>query len=217
MPRTYPDASTPASGPVALRPKEPPLVRALGLSLLALFWNGCLWPFAGQVPAAFRSGDSGRGLLLAMFLVAGLGIFLGAIHALLGLRNPRLHLTLDRGTLHLGETLEVEWKLTGLPERIRRLRIAFEGREEATYPSGRRHRTAREVFRTLPVVDTTEPASIAAGTGLVAIPSDTLHSFAAPHNRVIWSFKVTGEIRHWPDVGEEFEVSVLPQIPGGPR
>ena len=37
-----------------------------------------------------------------------------------------------------------------------------------------------------------------------------MHTFAAPHNKVVWCLKVRGEIPRWPDVDEEFPLEVLP-------
>jgi hypothetical protein len=38
-----------------------------------------------------------------------------------------------------------------------------------------------------------------------------MHSFAAPHNKIVWSLKVEGVIDRWPDVGEEFPLVVYPR------
>ena len=44
-----------------------------------------------------------------------------------------------------------------------------------------------------------------------SIPADTMHSFAAPHNRIVWTLKVRGEIGGWPDVDEDFDLAVMPR------
>jgi hypothetical protein len=44
----------------------------------------------------------------------------------------------------------------------------------------------------------------------VAVPENAIPTFSAPHNRIAWAIHVCGEIRHWPDVDEDFEFNVLP-------
>ena len=42
-----------------------------------------------------------------------------------------------------------------------------------------------------------------------------MHTFVAPHNKVLWTLAVAGEIARWPDVAEEFELLVLPPAVAG--
>ena len=37
-----------------------------------------------------------------------------------------------------------------------------------------------------------------------------MHSFEAPNNRVRWTLIVHGDIPFWPDVRDEFPITVLP-------
>jgi hypothetical protein len=191
------------TGPLELHPKATPIATAVTWCLVALFLNGYMYPFFTQVFRSARDGDYGLAAFLALCLLAALGSLLAALHALLRLRNPRPHLTVSRGTPRLG----------GLAERLRRLTITFEGREEADSGSGRSRKTAKEVFLRLPVFDETDSVSITGGAGgatRLTLPRETLPTFTAPHNRVLWTLKVVGEIRHWPDVHEEFDLTVLP-------
>jgi hypothetical protein len=217
-------SDTSSSGPVAwreglaLRPKQTPLGKFFGLLFVAALWNGITGVFVWHLVETFRQGNPERGLalFLSIFVLIGLGFLLAVPYTFLALWNPRPHLTLSRGLLHLGDTVVLEWRFTGRPGRMERLRITLEGREEATYTTRRSRSsstsTAREVFHTVEILDTTDPIAIPAGSVRLAIPADTMHSFAATHNRVVWTLEVKGEIRRWPDVDEPFEVAVLPAL-----
>ena len=56
---------------------------------------------------------------------------------------------------------------------------------------------------------------ILAGESTIAVPRDTMHSFEAKHNKVVWELRVHADIRRWPDVREEFRFTVLPEIAEG--
>ena len=43
-----------------------------------------------------------------------------------------------------------------------------------------------------------------------ALPADTMPSFTAENNKIIWTIKATLEISGWPDSEEEFEILVAP-------
>jgi hypothetical protein len=49
-------------------------------------------------------------------------------------------------------------------------------------------------------------------TGSVAlrIPRDAMHTFEAPHNKVIWTLKVQGDVKWWPDFEYEFPMLAGP-------
>jgi len=57
---------------------------------------------------------------------------------------------------------------------------------------------------------TSSPAEMASGQVGIVLPHETMHSFEADHNKIIWNLDVHGDISHWPDVKESFKISVLP-------
>jgi hypothetical protein len=76
-----------------------------------------------------------------------------------------------------------------------------------------------EFFRTC-IVDVESAGSMPAhGRAELSVPTDSMHSFEAPHNRVLWRLLVKGRIPRWPDVSEEYPILVLPHEPepAGPR
>ena len=51
---------------------------------------------------------------------------------------------------------------------------------------------------------------LAQGSARIRIPADTMHSFEASHNKILWTLKLTGSIARWPDVIIEFPFVVQP-------
>jgi len=56
-----------------------------------------------------------------------------------------------------------------------------------------------------------------AGHRQIQIPADFMHSFDAPHNKILWSLHLKGEIPRWPDLDEEYPLEILPNNPGDHR
>jgi hypothetical protein len=51
---------------------------------------------------------------------------------------------------------------------------------------------------------------IAEGQAQLLIPKDSMHTFTAAHNEIIWSLKVHGDVPRFPDVSDEFPIAILP-------
>ena len=71
-------------------------------------------------------------------------------------------------------------------------------------------RTATRVFATFVLADEAHPVK-AEGSAVVTIPERSMHSFVAPHNKVIWAFRLQEDIASWPDTMEELQVTVTPR------
>jgi uncharacterized protein DUF3592 len=204
-------------GPLELRSTLSPLGKALGLGFAAVFWNGIVSVFLWQVIASWKSGQPNGCLttFLIPFVLVGLGLIFAFCRQLLVLFNPRPLLTLSPGVLAPGETAYLQWRFAGAAGRVRRLKILFEGREEARYRRGTSTYTDRNTFASVTVLDTAQPFEIANGSTGFSVPAGSVPSFAATHNKVVWSLKVQCEIPAWPDSEEEYEVVVRPAAPGG--
>ena len=48
------------------------------------------------------------------------------------------------------------------------------------------------------------------GTKPVTLPTNTMPSWKARHNRIKWSLAVHGEIPLWPDIEDRYDLEVLP-------
>ncbi len=195
-----------------LEPAAGPIAKVVGMLLLALFWNGIVSVFVWQAAAAFRRGhpDWFLTVFLIPFVLVGLALVGGVVHTALAAFNPRPKLVIRPGSPRLGDRLQVEWRFAGATGRIRQLAITLEGHEKATYQRGTDCHTDRESFASLTLVDLPSGGFAAQGTAQIDIPQDTMHSFAAENNAVVWALHVHGDIPHWPDVDESFPIEVRP-------
>jgi len=205
-------------GTTVLEPKMSPFGKLGCIVLLALFWNGIVSVFVVQLWKSYQAGspDGCLTLFLIPFVLIGLVLLVGIPYQILALFNPRPRLSLTPGRLVLGRPADLTWSFHGSASRIRRLEINLVGREEADYTRGTDRHTAKEVFATLELVDSALPSAIPAGSVRIEMPADTMHSFSAPDNRIVWALKLQGRIRLWPDVLEELPVVVEPRpLEGG--
>lgn len=208
--------ATPAvSDRLELKPSTGPVAKLVGITFVALFWNGIVSLFLKDVVAGWRhgQGDGCHTLFLVPFVVIGLGLLLSIPYQILALFNPRPRLILDRSRLRPGEPARLSWSFSGAAGRIRRLKISIEGREEASYRQGTSTHTDRSTFATLVLFESDLRGTFASGEIEVSIPSGSMHSFAASNNKILWKLMISGEIARWPDVGEEFDLVVLPEAP----
>lgn len=180
--------------------------------LVALFWNGIVGAFVWRLWEGWRAGspDGRLALLLVPFVLVGALFLIGVPYQLLALFNPRPRVVLTPGTLAPGEPARLTWRFRGWPERIRRLRITLEGSEEAEPGHGDSRRTRRETFASYELLDTSLGLEIAGGSTRLSIPADARPTSEGPGSRIVWTLKVRGEIRLWPDVSEELEIPLHP-------
>lgn len=208
--------AAPTRDPLVLEPSAGPVGKLVGITFIALFWNGIVSVFLYQVWQSWKQGspDGCLTIFLVPFVLIGLALIVGVPYQFLALFNPRPHLTLTPGGLTLGQGAKLAWRFSGRAGRIRHLTITLEGREEAVYRRGTDTVTAKETFATLTVAEVSGAMEIATGSARIELPADTMHSFQASHNRILWTLKVRGDIRSWPDVSEDLKVIVAPPAAG---
>jgi hypothetical protein len=201
-----------ASAALVLKPASSPLGKFLGMLCVALFWNGIVSVF---LVLLFSGGKGGHfewflGLFLVPFVLIGLGMIGAVGYFFLSIFNPRPRITLIPGVPRLGDCVRLEWELSGRTEVLKDLRLSVTGQEEATYSRGTRTSTDRNVFADIEVTSLSSTREMASGSAQVSIPADSMHSFSSQHNKITWSIRVKGEIARWPDLNEEFALTVLP-------
>ncbi len=202
-----PAASVTESGP--LKSRASPLARLFGITIFAVIWNGLVGVFLWNLSDGFQRLPGVFFLIFFLpFALIGLGALAGVVYCLLALTNPRCRLQISSSVLHPGESLEVSWTLAGSVHRLQRLRIFLEGREEATYRRGTSSYTDRHVFARLSLAELSNSLEMAQGEVNRRLPGELPPSFAATSNKIIWTLKVHGEIANWPDVNEEYEITV---------
>lgn len=199
-------------GPVVLKPKHSPCVKLVGAIAIALFWNGIVSAFVVQVVAAFRRGSPDWLMTLFMlpFVAIGIGLLGLIVYQFLALFNPRPTLELSSTRVPLGGAAELSWTFTGRTDRIGEFSVALRGREYATYRRGTNTYTDDNTFYEMELYKTSHTAEIASGQVGFVLPSDTMHSFEADNNKIVWNLEVRGDIPKWPDVKESFPITVVP-------
>lgn len=206
-----PTTHFPTGGPQVLKPKHTPAAKFAGLLVFALIWNGFISVFFYFVfLAEDRSVPIFAKIIVGLFALIGVAIIVGVIRSFLALFNPRIRLTAQATIVPLGGELHFSWTVTGRSGALSKLRIIFEGREEATYRRGTNTSTDTKVFAEIPVFETSEREFFSQGNARVVVPPALMHTFEARNNKVLWRLRVIGEIPRWPDVEDEYPITVLP-------
>lgn len=200
-------------GPVVLKPESTRVGMLFGMIFLCLFWNGIVGVFTFLEFSGKMKGGAGwfLPLFLIPFQLIGLGLVYAVLRAALMLFNPKPVLTLGSASVPVGGSLTLQWQMQGAAGRLRNLKIVLNGREEARYRRGTDHYTDKHTFFEAPIMETSEPSRIERGMATLTIPANTMHSFMATDNKIIWSLKVTGVINMFPDVDETFDLLVRPR------
>lgn len=202
-----------AHEPVTLSPVGKRIGGAIALFVFAAFWNGVVSIFANEVVQGHRSGNPQWFLTIFLipFLLVGIAVVGFFFYALLGLLNPRPVLMLQSRAVEPGEYLDIRWQVRGNARRMRHMAVELRGREEATYRRGTDSITDKQTFAVIPVMDTSDPITMSDGSASAPIPRTAMHSMNLSNNRIIWSLHVTGTISRFPDVNDEYTITVLPR------
>jgi hypothetical protein len=214
---SFPNVPTPGAtavpGAIELESDSTPVGRFLGAIFVAVFWNGITGVFAGMAINSWlhKKPEIVLSIFITPFVLVGLGLIAFVFHSLLNLLNPRIRLTVSSGTVPLGGKLDARWTFRGRSSRIRHLRITLEGTEKARYSQGTDNRVDTRVFARVPVVDTTDARQIAEGHSQFIVPKGSMHTFWAPHNEIVWTIKVHGDVPRFPEVSDEFPMTILPR------
>ncbi len=196
-------------GELLLEPQATPLTKLLVIVGVALFWNGIVGVFVWQL---IQEPDVFLGCFLIPFILIGLALLTGIPYQLLALANPRPHLRLADGRLRPGGSTTLYWTFSGAARRLQNLKIHLEGREIATYKSGDSSSTTTQMFARVDLVDFDRSGHFAEGNVAVEVPRGAMHTFKGSRSKIVWFLVLRGSIARWPDVGEEFEVTVLPEV-----
>jgi len=197
--------------PVALKPQSTPLGKFFFMLFFALAWNGFIGIF---FYLTFLAHDSSVSLFakvfVGIFTAVGVLIALGAISSFFALFNPRVHVTARTGAVPLGGNFQFQWSFGSHAQKLTRLRIVLEGREEAVYRSGKDVQTATQIFSETRIVETGDHEIIAQGQGSVAIPVGLMHTFLGRQNKIMWRLRFHAELPHWAPIEEDYPINVLP-------
>jgi len=202
------------SGRAVLTPRFSSKAKFIGMTILALFANGILSLFTwGPISSLLHGHPNWLGLLFVSPLIAiGIGLVGGAAYHGLAMSNPRPTLELSASTIPLGGATELRWSFSGRTSRIDELTVTLRGIEQAKYTKGTSTYTDRSTFFETELYRTSDPNEIASGQVGFIMPQDTMHSFEAENNQILWRLDINGRIRGWPDVKESFQITVTPVV-----
>ncbi len=197
---------------VTLRLKHSPWAKVLGAMAIAAFWNGIVAVFVVDVVEGWRSGHPNWFLTFFMvpFVLIGFGLIAAVVYQLLATTNPRPVITLSSASAPLGGEVRLSWEFIGRTSVLQKMRIVLRGREEATYRRGTKTHTDKNTFCEMELYSTEDPQRMAFGQVNFLVPADSMHSFEAENNKIIWGIAVHGNIKSWPDVREDFRIIVTP-------
>lgn len=206
-------APTAAANNLNLTPEITPRGKFLGLLTAAVIWNGITAFVVAKAWSDYREGalEGGLGTIAVVFALVGAALLLGVPYQFLALWNPRPSLRLEpEGRLILGEKARLRWRIVGGMGKVARLRLTLIGEEVATYRRGTSSYTDREVFERRVLLETTDSQQIQLGEVAIELPNDTMHSFDAPNNKIVWKLELHGEISRRPDVSDTYPLTVVP-------
>ena len=207
--------SAPPRGPIELEAGVAPLAKLIGVSVFATLWNAVVGAFVFfTIIPSFARGDPEWFLTLFMTPFAAIGVVTvgGVAYQFLAMFNPRPRLTLA-GPLTPGAEGELSWQLGGPAGRVQSLTLELEGREAARYRRGKNSRTDHHVFHSSQVLAEGPLSRFGARHGgrvALRVPEPTMPSFDAGNNRIEWRLKVRGDIPVWPDLIQDFPLTVFP-------
>jgi hypothetical protein len=201
------------SGMIRLEPEAGAGTKFVGLTMLALFWNG----ITGGALYSMLSEDNIPWIpmaLLSIFVLVGVVLIFAAVHALLRvLLVGDTSVEISREPLAPGETATIYVKQAGR-FTVERAEVRLFCREQVTYRRGTDRVTEKEEVHS-EVVAESHRLQARSGHSLLdaqlRIPEDAMHSFEAANNKIRWFIGVKLVIAGRPDVDDAFVLRVSPQ------
>lgn len=198
-----------------LKASSSPVARTIVILIFALIWNGITSiPIIQEVIPGFQSGDIDWGLtiFMSLFALVGLALIGGFVYSFLALKNPRPQLCLHTSQPRLGQPLKLQMDIPGDTHRIANLRITIKGNESATYRRGTDTVTSTELFYEADICEIMDSVDMRSGHFTFTIPANLMPSWKADNNEITWQIELKGDIPHWPDISETYELTVYPEL-----
>jgi len=190
--------------------------RFIAFTCVALFWNGVMQVFVREVIHDWQAGRRPIFMTLCMlpFVGIGLALVVMALRQLLALWNPQLRLTLRPGRLVAGGRGQLDWELSGPLDRLGRLTLTLEGREQTRVRGN--DRWSSSTFATLAILnEDLRLNTTRIGSARFDVPPDARPSARSPTSQIVWVVKAHGEMAGWVDLEDDFAVGVDPRESAG--
>jgi hypothetical protein len=149
-------------------------------------------------------------VFLLPFLAIGIVILISWIVATLTVLSPAPIITIDRGLVEPGQTIEIAWQIRSGIGWVQRLRLRLIGREQASYERGTTTITDKEPFHEHALLDVTDPFEITQGSIRFTVPTETMHTFKSKNNAIGWWLVVDCEVAFWFGTSDEYELIIVP-------
>ena len=198
-------------GAITLKPLTSTWTQVGALLFFTLFWNGFISVFVLKAVTSWLEGDPEYFLtvIIIPFVLVGLGFIVGVVYMVLKLFSPRVTLIMSQPSVRLGGSFNLAWRIPRA-RAIDHMEITVQGREQSQYTKGTDTYTDKGMFLNIPVLSSSIEMDMVEGSRLITIPSDSVPSFNAENNKIIWSIHVKGDIKGWPNIDNEYEIPVLP-------
>jgi hypothetical protein len=170
----------------------------------SLFWTFTAWKSGAGIMALFGLPF----IAIGVFLLVG-----GFWRRIAGVRIGKPKLTASKTTLQPNETFSVRYEQTfRLPVDILDSRVELIFRETATYRRGTDtytevHEEVHDFFEA--PIGHFNAGQATQSEGRMTVPRDAMHSFKGTHNKLQWLMRVLVNAQDWPDVKDEYELTVL--------
>jgi hypothetical protein len=169
-------------------------------------------PFTVGLGSVYWGGSTFGSIWVGVLYLFAAGSVLWLGYELLALAGPRFRIRVQALEVRPGARFDLEWHARGLFPGIRSVKFELVGRETARF---RDHEgdpaSETETFCQQELALITEPRFVRHRKLAVAVPEHAMHTFASPHNEIYWVIQVSADVRLWPDVTEELELTILPR------
>jgi hypothetical protein len=119
-------------------------------------------------------------------------------------------LSLPVTVLPVGGAANLTWRIEGQRQLVQALALTLEGKEEVIYTAGTDTSTDRHLFHQLILYDSGAAQPVTEGKSRIFIPSDTMWSWSARHNKIVWQIRVKMRLAGLPGTDERFPFTVIP-------
>jgi hypothetical protein len=187
----------------------------IGVLILNIVYNLIVLDVLFEVYQWIANGTFFKNASMTL-LVPAISIFFvfTAVYLALALFNPRPIIQISSERIPLGSSALVGWSFRGRTSSIKHLTLTLLAKEWIRYSSGsgKSHRTTTQEnpFYQMQLIDIDNPDEIRAGQAGIVIPENTMHSFEAVDNKIIWQIVIRGVVHFWPDIKNEFKIAVVP-------
>lgn len=201
-------------GQVTLKPKFSHTAKILSSIAGSLVWNGIVSVFVVQAVQSWQAGRPALFLtvFLIPFVVIGLMLIGSIVYFIMASFNPRPVLILQKNTIRLGDRVGLKWHIDGKVSKIQNFQLSLVGEESATYRRGTSTYTDHCTFYDKLLTTVRHPGSMRRGTLTFTVPLASMHSFSSDNNSITWKLFMHCAVPNWPDVEEDFEITVYPQL-----